>query len=161
MSKMRTTRRDIADIPFGQLTAKRRVESRNKRTCWLCECSCGRFVVVQLTNLTSGHTTSCGCSTNHTHGDTAYGETTTEYTAWKNMRRRCCDPTFMYYEDYGGRGIEVCNQWLNSYENFLADMGRKPAPEYSLDRIDNDGDYTPSNCRWATPEQQANNKVRK
>ena len=91
------------------------------------------------------------------HGQAQGSQTTPEYSAWHHMKQRCENPNDDRYKDYGGRGIRICNRWQD-FSNFFADMGKKPKPEYSIDCIDNDGNYESNNCKWSTPKEQANNR---
>lgn len=94
----------------------------------------------------------------NSHNASRRGQWTSEFRAWRQMRSRCYDENMGGYENYGGRGITVCARWVESFENFLEDMGEKPSPQHSLDRRSNDGNYEPSNCRWATKLEQDNNR---
>ena len=123
-----------------------------RRTAWKCQCDCGVVAVIISEHLRTGKSTSCGCG-NKTHGMT----NAPIYQTWVQMRRRCSNARHPQYPKYGGRGISVCDRW-NDFENFLSDMGPKPSPRHSIDRINNDGDYEPSNCRWASAYVQTNNR---
>ncbi len=143
----------------GQTFARLRVVgdgvAEKSKTVWLCHCDCGNATVVRGSDLISGNTKSCGCL--HRQNHTTHGQHhTAGYQTWADMKRRCFNPEYPEWGYYGGRGITVCVRWLK-FENFLADMGPKP-DGLSIDRIDNDGDYEPSNCKWSTPKEQANNR---
>ena len=154
---------DITGMKFTRLTViSRAANSKAGQTCWNCRCDCGNEVVVQGAALKDGHSKSCGCikieqtiAMNTKHGHTAKGISPT-YHSWTAMISRCTDANDAGFPAYGGRGIAVCPEWRD-FRNFLRDMGEKP-DRMSLDRVDVDGDYEPSNCRWATATEQARNK---
>lgn len=152
---------DITGQVFGKLTVlEKRGQNERSESLWLCKCECGKEVIIRGRGLRSGNANTCGyclrCKRNYKHG----GYKTLAYKSWTSMKYRCYEPTNNRYKDYGGRGIQVCDRWLNSFENFLADMGERPSTDYSLDRIDVNGNYEPSNCRWITKMAQMSNKRR-
>ncbi len=135
---------------------------------WTCRCDCGVEKIYVGANLRSGDTKSCGClhrdnvrirSTKHHHAHA--GAISSTYRTWSSMCNRCTKPKNKRWSHYGGRGIRVCDRWLDSFANFLADMGEKPHNEcVSIERINNDGHYEPGNCKWADVVTQANNTSR-
>lgn len=159
--------KNIAGQQYGMLKAIE-VSGKTKRgdAKWLCRCNCGEYVEVVGYNLRNGHTRSCGCLraeisewVNVTHGQSSTKDgRSPEYRTWTNMKSRCFNPRLKRYKDYGGRGITVCPEWADSFEQFYKDMGDRPSPRHSIDRIDVNGNYEPDNCRWATLSQQNRNK---
>lgn len=155
-------RTDIAGQKRHSLTAVRPVGlAPGQRAWWLFLCDCGKEIEASRDHFMQGNKKSCGCRRRRytLAGDRELKKYMPEYNIWHCMRRRCYSPADKRYADYGGRGIRVYSRWLNSFEAFLADVGRRPGPEYTIDRIDNDGNYEPGNVRWATAiEQRANQR---
>lgn len=160
-----TSRRfiDLTGQRFGRLTVQRFAgRPKPTRTMWECLCDCGTIRIAERSNLKKGSVQSCGCLSREMtiarstkHGDASGGKCTVEWTSYRNARARCHNLKHKSYPDYGGRGIEFR---FESFEEFLATVGRKPTPDHSLDRIDVDGHYERGNVRWATPTEQGRNK---
>jgi hypothetical protein len=149
---------DVAGRRFGKLQALELTHKSGHRA-WLCVCDCGGQKVVGQYELRSGISTSCGCE--FAKPGTKHGlSKTPEYRAWINIRGRCENENTPYWPIYGGRGIRVCERWRASFDAFLSDMGPRPSSDHSIDRINVNGNYEPSNCRWATRKQQLRNQRR-
>lgn len=155
-------REDLTGRKFGRLT----VMDAAGRTCggryqWRCVCDCGKGKIAEGTNLKVGNTTSCGCyrleRIRVTHGHARKGKVSITHLVWQKVVSRCTNPNNPNFARYGARGIKVCDRW-HIFEHFLEDMGERPSRKHSIDRVNNEGNYEPGNCRWATNVQQARNR---
>ena len=163
---------DLTGRIFGRLTVLKQSQNISGRVAWTCQCECGNQKNALSKKLLNGKALSCGCKsrewvssfggnfvdkamlTVRKHNHAANYQRTPEYSVWASMKQRCNNPKSTGWEKYGGKGIKVCQAWDENFVSFLSDMGNKPSPNYTIDRLNPLGDYEPGNCRWATKQQQ-------
>ena len=154
--------KDLKGHRFGRLTVVDRLPTVNRRTMWLCKCECGNETIVDSQNLRTAHTQSCGCLHREmlSKSSTTHGNSKTRlYGIWNHMKTRCYVKSYHAFRHYGGRGITVCDEWANDFQAFYDwAMSHGYRDDLSIDRIDVNGNYEPSNCRWATQKEQVSNR---
>lgn len=149
---------------YGRWTVVREDTSVDHRRRVLCKCECGAERLVLLSSLCTGQSMSCCCLQREASRKTGHANKThgmrksTTYNVWSGLRQRCLNPRNAKFSDYGARGIAVCQRWIDSFEAFLSDMGERPSSEHSIERLNVNGDYEPSNCCWATQTVQQRNR---
>lgn len=166
-TKLHANAKDISGMRFGRLQvvnvshSQKRTRLKGTVLYWNCICDCGNEAIISAHSLNRGDAKSCGCyhselltAANTTHGFSK----SSECGIWYSMKQRCFNPKSKRYADYGGRGITMADAWRESFDTFYADMGPRPSSKHSIDRINNDGNYEPGNCRWATATEQARNQ---
>lgn len=163
---------NLSGMRFGKLIAIAATdERRDGKVMWICKCDCGNEKTTKSSLLKNGKVKSCGCirpCDYHKKRHKKHGRLVglnnrkhpPEYTAWLMMKQRCCNTKCRAYKNYGSRGIKVCDRWLNSFENFISDMGCRPSAKHSIDRTNNNLGYSPENCRWTTQNVQCHNTRR-
>ena len=151
------TMMDLCGKVFGRWTVVKEAERKRNTRYWHCKCECGTEKAVYQGTLVNGRSPSCGCISKERMTNHGLYKSK-EFKVWSGMISRCKNESQVSYPNYGGRGITVCDRWAKSFSAFISDMGMRPDGNYEIDRIDGDGNYEPSNCRWATPSENSQNR---